>query len=82
MNKTYQHWARRFLAALLALLLLCAGTVYFVDPCLYYRMPEGRLPAFFNERYQAAGMARNIPADTVLLHRDSYCMVGVPVLCL
>ena len=67
MNKTYQRWARGFLAALLAALVLCGGIVYAVDPCLYYRMPEDRLPAFFNERYQAAGMAKNVTADTVLL---------------
>lgn len=67
MNKTYQLWARRFLAALLALLLLCGGIVCAVDPCLYYRMPERWQPVFFNERYQAAGLAKNVPADTVLL---------------
>ena len=67
MNKIYERWARRFLAVLLAALALCGGIVYAVDPCLYYRMPEDRLPAFFNERYQAAGMAKNVPADTVLL---------------
>jgi len=67
MNKTYQRWAQGFLAALLALLAVCAGVVYAVDPCLYYRMPQDRLPVFFNERYQAAGMVKNVPADTVLL---------------
>ncbi len=67
MNKTYQRWAKGFLAALLAALVLCAGVVWAVDPCLYYRMPESGKAAFFNERYQAAGMAKNVPADTVLL---------------
>ena len=64
---TYQRWASCFLALLSALLVLCASVVYAVDPCLYYRMPQGRDAAFFNERYQAAGMAKNVPADTVLL---------------
>lgn len=67
MNKSYLHWARGFLAALLALLVLCAGAVYAVDPCLYYRMPSAWQPVFFNERYQAAGLAKNVPAGTVLL---------------
>jgi len=67
MSKTYRHWARGFLALLLAFLVLCGGIVYTVDPCLYYRMPEDRLPVFFNERYQFAGLIKNIPADTVLL---------------
>lgn len=68
MNKTYLRWARGFLAALLALLVLCAGVVYAVDPCLYYRMPTAWKPVFFNERYQAAGLAKNVPAGgTVLL---------------
>lgn len=67
MNKIYQRWACGFLAALLALLAVCAATVYAVDPCLYYRIPEERLPVFFNERYQASGLVRNVQADTVLL---------------
>ncbi len=67
MNRTYQRWARGFLAVLLALLAACGGIVYAVDPCLYYRLPEDRLPVFFNERYQAAGLVKNVPADTVLL---------------
>ena len=32
MNKMYERWARRFLAALLAALALCGGIVYAVDP--------------------------------------------------
>lgn len=67
MNKIYERWALRFLAVLLAALVLCGGIVYAVDPCLYYRMPENRLPVFFNERYQTAGIIRQSPADTVLL---------------
>lgn len=67
MNNIYRRWACGFLAALLALLALCAAAVYAVDPCFYYRMPEEGQAVFFNERYQAAGMVRNVPADTVLL---------------
>ena len=66
-DKNCRRWARALLAAVLALLALCAGAVYAVDPCLYYRMPEGWKPVFFNERYQAAGMIRHIPAQTVLM---------------
>ena len=67
MNKSYGRWAAELLALLLAVLTLCAAVVYWVDPCLYYRIPERRQPVFFNERYQAAGIAKNVPADTVIL---------------
>ena len=40
MNRAYRRWAAAFLALALTLLALCAGAVYTVDPCLYYRMPE------------------------------------------
>lgn len=66
MKATCRRWFCGLLAGLLALLGLCAAVVYRVDPCFYYRLPqEGG--AFFNERYQAAGMIRNVRADTVLL---------------
>lgn len=67
MKQDYRRWAWCFLAFLLTLLVLCAGTVYIVDPCLYYRMPTHWQPVFFNERYQSAGMVKHVPADTVLL---------------
>ena len=59
-----------FISTLLALLLclsLCAIFVYAADPCFYYRWPPNLEPVFFNERYQNAGLSRNINADTVLI---------------
>ena len=67
MRQAYRRWVCGLLAGVLALLALCAAVVYVVDPCLYYRMPQSWNPVFFNERYQAAGMAKNVEADTVLL---------------
>lgn len=67
MKQGYRRWACGLLAGLLALLTLCAATVYTVDPCLYYRLPTGRQSVFFSERYQSAGLLKHVPADTVLL---------------
>lgn len=67
MNRAYRRWAAAFLVLALTLLALCAGAVYTVDPCLYYRMPENWQPVFFSERYQAAGLVKNVPADTVIM---------------
>ena len=67
MKRAYRRWACGVLAAILALLAVCGATVYLVDPCLYYRMPERYQPVFFSERYQAAGLVRNVEADTVLM---------------
>ena len=41
--------------------------MYVVDPCLYYRVPDKWQPVLFNERYQMAGLAKNVEADTVLV---------------
>lgn len=67
MKRAYRRWTCGLIAAAAALLAACAAVVYIVDPCLYYRMPEDWDPVFFNERYQAAGLAKNVEADTVLL---------------
>lgn len=67
MKRAYRRWTCGLIAAVAALLAVCAAVVYIVDPCLYYRMPEDWDPVFFNERYQAAGLAKNVEADTVLL---------------
>ena len=67
MSNAYKRWACGLLAVVLVLLAACAAVVYTVDPCLYYRMPDKWEPVFFSERYQGAGLAKNVPADTVLV---------------
>ena len=67
MKQAYRRWVCGLLACLLALLALCGAFVYAVDPCLYYRVPDKWQPILFNERYQMAGLAKNVEADTVLL---------------
>lgn len=67
MKQAYRRWVCGLVAAVAALLALCAAVVYIVDPCLYYRMPDRWEPVFFSERYQAAGLAKNVEADTVLV---------------
>lgn len=67
MKQTYRRWVTGLLAGLLAILTACGAVIYKVDPCLYFRIPTDHRPVFFNERYQDAGLARNVGADTVLL---------------
>jgi hypothetical protein len=67
MRQAYRRWTCGLLAAVMILLALCAAVVYTVDPCFYYRFPDRWQPVFFSERYQAAGLAKNVPADTVVM---------------
>lgn len=67
MKNAYKRWACGFLAVLLILLALFAAVVYIVDPALYFRMPADGKASFFSERYQSAGLVKNVPADTVLI---------------
>lgn len=67
MKRAYRRWVCGLLAGVLVMLALCAAVVYVVDPCLYYRIPDRWQPVFFSERYQMAGLARNVEADTVLV---------------
>lgn len=66
-ERAYHRWVCGLLAAVVLLLGTCAAIVWRVDPCFYYRMPTDRKPVFFSERYQAAGIIRNNPADVVLM---------------
>ena len=67
MKQAYRRWVCGLLACLTALLAACGAVVYAVDPCLYYRVPDQWQPVLFNERYQMAGLAKNVEADTVLV---------------
>ena len=67
MKQVYKRWVCGVLGGILLLLMGCAAVVWYVDPCLYYRMPDKWEPVFFSERYQGAGLAKNVPADTVLV---------------
>ena len=67
MRQVYRRWVCGLLACVLALLAVCGAVVYVVDPCLYYRVPDQWQPVLFNERYQMAGLAKNVEADTVLV---------------
>ena len=67
MKQAYRRWVCGLLARILALLAVCGAVVYVVDPCLYYRVPDKWQPVLFNERYQMAGLAKNVEADTVLV---------------
>lgn len=67
LKQAQRSWVLGLLAGTMALLLLCAGMVWWIDPCFYYRWPSRLSPVFFNQRYQDAGLAKNSRADTVLL---------------
>lgn len=67
MKNSYKRWACGLLALVVLALLGCGALIYAVDPCFYYRLPADGAAVFFNERYQAAGLARHSRADTVLL---------------
>ena len=62
---------RRFVLGTLALALAalgaCAALVWYADPCFYFRFPGKIEPVFFSERYQNAGMAKHVAADTVVM---------------
>ena len=67
MKTSLRRWSCGFLAALLALLAAAAAVVCVSDPCFYYRLPPEGEGVYFSERCQAAGLARNVPADTVVI---------------
>lgn len=64
----YRKYLAGFLATVIALLVVCAGVVYGIDPSFQYHLPYGNIKAvYLNERYQNAGLAKNLEYDTVIL---------------
>lgn len=67
MNHAYKRWTVCLLAGFAGLLVLCAGTVYAVDPYFHYHDPDPHAEVYFDERYQCAGLLRGQPYETLLL---------------
>ena len=64
----YKKYLAGLLAVFFVLLSLCGGLVAFLDPSFQYHLPIGNVKAvYLNERYQNAGLARNLDYDTVIL---------------
>lgn len=64
----YRRYLSGFLAVFFVLLTLCGGLVYYLDPSFQYHLPfAGVQPVYMNERYQNAGLAKNLDYDTVIL---------------
>ena len=68
MKTSLHRWTCGFLAALLLLLTAAVAAVFLSDPCFYYRLPPEGEGIYFSERCQMAGLIRNVPADTVVMH--------------
>ena len=67
MERGYRRWVLGLLAALLALLGLCAAVVIVVDPFFHYRTPDPEAEVWFEERGQTAGLLRSQDYETVLM---------------
>lgn len=64
----YRTYVRRLVAAVLALLLLCAAVVLVLDPAFQYHLPlPGVEPVYSNERYQNAGLLKNEDYDALII---------------
>ncbi len=64
----YKKYLTGMLAGLLSLLLLSGALVAVIDPSFHYHMPFEPVKAvYLNERYQNAGLARNLDYDTVII---------------
>lgn len=65
----YKKYLAGLLAAVLVLLTLCGAVVFYIDPSFQYHAPgaRGLNAVYLNERYQNAGLAKNLDYDTVIL---------------
>ena len=67
MKQEYRKWALGLLAAIAAMLGLCAAVVVTVDPFFHYRAPDPEAEVWFEQRCQTAGLLRSQDYETVLM---------------
>lgn len=67
MKQEYRKWALGLLAAIAAMLGLCAAVVVSVDPFFHYRAPDPEAEVWFEQRCQTAGLLRSQDYETVLM---------------
>lgn len=67
MKQEYRKWALGLLAAITAMLGLCAAIVIVVDPFFHYRTPDPEAEVWFEQRCQTAGLLRSQDYETVLM---------------
>ena len=67
MKQVYKRWAAALLGTAALLLILCAGTVWAVDPFFHYHDPDPEGEVWFDQRAQGAGLLRTQEYETVLM---------------
>ena len=67
MKQSYRRWAAALLGTAALLLLLCAGTIWRVDPFFHYHDPDPEGEVWFDQRAQGAGLLRTQDYETVLM---------------
>jgi len=67
LKQEYRKWALGLLAAITAMLGLCAAIVIVVDPFFHYRTPDPEAEVWFEQRCQTAGLLRSQDYETVLM---------------
>lgn len=67
MKQEYRKWALGLVAAMAAMLGLCAAIVVTVDPFFHYRSPDPGAEVWFEQRCQTAGLLRSQDYETVLM---------------
>ena len=64
----YKKYVLRLIGVVIGLLILCAGTVFVLDPAFQYHLPfPGTEATYTNERYQNAGLIKNQDYDSICI---------------
>lgn len=64
----YKKYVLRLIGVSVGLLILCAATVFLLDPAFQYHLPLSGIEATYtNERYQNAGLIKNEAYDSICI---------------